>query len=83
MLVALPGCDKATARQETKELLIDILRALPGGLKEAGEKVFEPAVDAVKEDAKDIYNQVRPNWEEAFPSLAEKEGEETPPESGD
>ena len=71
--LTLTGCNKAQIREETKDILIDVFKALPGGLKEANEKVFQPAIEDAKKDAKDIYDTVHPDWEEAFPSLAEQQ----------
>lgn len=79
--LTLTGCNKAQLREETKDILIDVFKALPGGLKEANEKVFQPAIEDAKKDAKDIYDTVRPDWEEAFPSLAEQQDSSEPAEN--
>ena len=60
------GCD-ANIRTEVKSLLMDIVTALPGGLKEAKDKVVDPALDAARSDAEEILDAAKDSWNEAFP----------------
>ena len=74
MVFTLCACTEQ-AREDTKTLLKDVFKALPGGLKEAKERVVDPAIEDIKNDAKEIYDDVKPSWEEAFPK---DEGNESP-----
>lgn len=78
----LCGCGNQKLREDTKELLKDVFIALPGGLREAKDKVLDPAIEDIKEDAKEIYDAAKPSWEEAFPSLdSDAEPSESPENS--
>lgn len=83
MATTLCGCGNQKLREDAKELLKDVFIALPGGLKEAKDKVLDPAIEDIKEDAKEIYDAAKPSWEEAFPDLAADKESEEPLESSE
>lgn len=78
MSFTLCGCDPQQTRENTKQILKDVLISLPGGLKEAQETVIEPAIETAKDDIKEIYDAAKPSWEEAFPALAGDQNTEQP-----
>lgn len=65
VLLTAAGCSTET-RTQFKDILKDIVMALPGGLKDAKDKIVDPAWEAAKEDGKEIMDAAKESWEESF-----------------